>query len=607
MNLGHGVGILAIGVLAGCGSSSNGAGDFAEPGLVGGGSSNGASSGSASTGAGNVAQPPENAGSGAPALPPETKVEGNYQSPVSTGNFVWIANPTSGRVAYINAQTFSVQTVQAGDGPTYLAAVPDPADDVAVVENVVSQDVTLLRNHAGTLTTTRFPSTANANAWAVSASGRWALAWTDATRVANADPTQGFQDVAVIDITGVRPTTILAVGYRPVEFAFSRDDSRAYGVTQDGITSIDLVDGSQATVTQNYPLITAVADAGMSVQSGASDAGEETEGGGPDVDTGAAVTAVNASAATSAGAGAPDVSFTPDGAYAIARVEGLPTLEIVALANGMSTAVTLPGVPTDLTVSPEGDFAVAVLRDTSTVAILPLPGIATAPTSFSLVSLPGQTIGRAIVPNGGKSVLLFTTAAPVDALVVLTPKPSPTFRVVTLRAPVLAVFPTADAQNAVVLHNFIPEGGSTSEGAFSLVPIGASTLPAKIVSLPAVPMAVALAPTSDRALVSMRDDTRSIYGADLAMLPSFDVTSYTLASPPIAVGITTGSAPGAAGAPGDAGDAGGTGDGGAGPAPRGYIAQDYAEGRITFVDLQDGSPRTISGFELGASIVGGGN
>jgi hypothetical protein len=600
MNLRHCVGISAIGVLAGCGASSNGALES----FPAGGGSNAASSGSTSAGVGSTAGPSENASSGAAALPPETKVEGNYQSPVSTGNFVWIANPTSGRVAYINAQTFSVQTVQAGDGPTYLAAVPDPADDVAVVENVVSQDITLLRNHAGTLTTTRFPSTANANAWAISASGRWALAWTDATRVANADPTQGFQDVAVIDTTGVRPATILAVGYRPVEFAFSRDDSRAYAVTQDGITSIDLVDGTQATVNQNYPLVTAVADAGMSVQSGASDAGEETEAGGPDVDTGAAVAAVNASAATSAGAGAPDVSFTPDGAYAIARVEGLPTLEIVALANGMSTAVTLPGVPTDLTVSPEGDFAVAVLRDTSTVAILPLPGIATAPTTFALVSLPGQTIGRAIVPNGGKSVLLFTTAAPVDALVVLTPKPSPTFRVVTLRAPVLAVFPTADAQNAVVLHNVIPEGGSTSEGAFSLVPIGASTLPAKIVSLPAIPMAVALAPTSDRALVSIRDDTRSIYGADLAMLPSFDVTSYTLASPPIAVGITTGSAPGDAGASGDAGS---TGDGGAAPAPRGDIAQDYAEGRITFVDLQDGSPRTISGFELGASIVGGGN
>src|SRR5690349_1969338 len=36
-------------------------------------------------------------------LPPETKVESAFRSPVATGQVVWIANPTSGRVAYIDA------------------------------------------------------------------------------------------------------------------------------------------------------------------------------------------------------------------------------------------------------------------------------------------------------------------------------------------------------------------------------------------------------------------------------------------------------------------------------------------------------------------------
>ncbi|MEO8875131.1 MAG: hypothetical protein ABI461_06045, partial [Polyangiaceae bacterium] len=74
-------------------------------------------------------------GSGAPGLgsdggasadgslvePPEQKAESSYQSPVATGKYVWVANPTSGRVAYINATTLEVHTVEAGDGPTYLA------------------------------------------------------------------------------------------------------------------------------------------------------------------------------------------------------------------------------------------------------------------------------------------------------------------------------------------------------------------------------------------------------------------------------------------------------------------------------------------------------
>ncbi|HXN30749.1 MAG TPA: hypothetical protein VN894_02765, partial [Polyangiaceae bacterium] len=141
------------------------------------------------------------------ALPAEMKTETDYQSPVATGKIVWTANPTSGRVAYVDATSFVVQTVQAGDGPTYLAAVPssDPmsTSEAAIVINVRSQNATLLRSDGagGPPSATTFPSTADANSWAISSSGRWAIAWTDATRIMNADPTQGFQDLAVLDLT----------------------------------------------------------------------------------------------------------------------------------------------------------------------------------------------------------------------------------------------------------------------------------------------------------------------------------------------------------------------------------------------------------------------
>jgi hypothetical protein len=573
------------------------------------------SNGTAGFGGGNSSSGSSAASSGSPAsspvatLPPETKVESSYQTPVSTRNVVWIANPTSGRVAYINAQTFSVQTVAAGDGPTYLAAVSDPTDDVAIVQNVLSQNITLLRVHPGSLTpptTTVFPSTADANSWAVSQSGRWAIAWANAAQITNPDPTQGFQEIAVIDTTQVRPPTILAVGYRPASIAFS-GDSHAFAVTQDGITGIDLLGGTQPSVTQNFPLIApgeSGVDAAADDASGYADASthgaidaaiDATLDAGPS----GTVSAVGSPSTGAGGTGVPDVSFTSDGLYALARTDGELAINIVSLQDGKSMAAVMPALPTDLTVSPDGTFAVAVLRDTSTVAILPLPGIATDPTSFSTVKIPGQTIGRAIVTAGGK-VLLFETAAAIDALSVLTLQPTPTFFTVALHAPVLAVFPTSDGQNAVVLHNVAPVAGSNVLGAYSLVPIG-QQLPALIVSLPAAPLAVALAPASDRALVAYRDDPSSTFGLDMATLPSFQVTSYSLASPPTAVGIVTGSLgvdAGAAPAPGADADAG---------VIRGYVGQDYADGRITFVDLSSGSERTITGFELAAQIVTGSN
>jgi hypothetical protein len=513
------------------------------------------------------------------------KIEDNYKSPVATGNLVWIANPTSGLVAYIDAATFNVQTVQAGNGPTYLAAVPDPIDDVAIVLNVLSQNATLLRNHKGTLSAITYPTTADANSWAVSKSGRWAIAWTNAAFVSNTDPTQGYQDVGVLDLSvmGARAPIILSVGYRPSQFAFSGDGSKAFAVTQDGISVIDLLGGTQPTVTANYPLAApvgqAMGDGGAAQPDGSPDASDamtptSSSGGGPDTNT-----------------TTPDVSFTPDGAYALVRSEGVATITVISLADGSSTAVTLPSPPTDLDMSPDGTFALAVLRDNSEVVTLPIPGIFNAPTSFTTTTITGELVGRAIITqkvNSTQLALLFTTVSPVDRLTVLTLGASPTYRTVRLHDPVLGVFPTPDGQNAIVLHSVSPNPSAGIEGAFSIVPIAAD-LPAKIVGVPAPPTAVAISPSSDRALVSVSDMNTLTYGLYMGLMPSLEVIHYSLASPPIAVGIVAG-------------------------ASRGYVAQDYTEGRITFVDLATGgcdasSPcaqaRTITGFDLSARVVTG--
>ena len=628
--------VAAISV-TGCSTGSlNGSESLAPGSASNTGSGGGAPGAGANAGGGGSATIPSGDAS---ALPPETKVESNYQSPVATGNVVWIANPTSGRVAYIDSKTFAVKTEPAGDGPTFLAAIPDPdpthqpPHDLAVVLNVVSHDATLFAltppvtgsDIDGQLTKTIEPSTPYANVWAISKSGRWAIAWTNTNLVASPDPIQGYDRVEVLDVTGARPPTALSVGFAPVQMVFSGDESHAYAVTSDGITVIDLTTGSVPLVTQSYPLgapspvgapdasqedgptDAATQDAGPldgaqndgaqndgaqddgAQDDGAQDDGAQddsaqdaSDGGGPAVVPGAAPAMV--------GSGTPDVSFSPDATYALVRQDGVQSITVISLADGKATLVSLPDFPTDLTMSPTGTFAVAVLRDTSTVAILPIPGIASDPASFTTTAIPGETIGRAIVTSQGQTALLFTTAAAVDRLTVLTFAPAPSYRTITLHAPVLAVFPTDDARNAIVLHSLPP--GSIDQGAFSVVPI-ATNLPAAIEPLSAPPIAVAL--TNDRALVTISNEATAQYAVYVAAMPSLVSTEVPLASPPLAVGIV----PGAPVGPVDAGAAS--------PAT-GYVAQDYSEGRITFIDLSadsDGGARTITGFELSAGIVEG--
>ena len=60
--------------------------------------------------------------------------------------------------------------------------------------------------------------------------------------------------------------------------------------------------------------------------------------------------------------------------------------------------------------------------------------------------------------------------------------------------------------------------------------------------------------------------------------PTLAVQRYPLASPPTAAGIVA-------------------------AAGRGYVAQQQAEGRITFLTLDSGDARTLTGYELGARVV----
>lgn len=516
---------------SGAGTSASGNGGMA-PGIGG-----GAGAGGASTGGG------ANGGSG--GLPPEKELESSFRSPVATGKYVWTANPDSGRVALIDATTLEVRVIDAGFGPTYLAALPDasnPDANAAIVINVNSHDATVLRVDAsGNVSTGSAPLHRDANSWTISKSGHWAIAWTDAMKIANPDPTDGFQDVTVIDLSGGgAQATRLSVGYRPTRVAISSDDSHAFVVTEPGISVIDL---------------------------GAP---------GPSVLDDVAVTDDPLENPASR-----DVSITPDGAFALVRRDGSADVNVVSLSDGQRVAVTLSGNVTDLDLAEDGSRAIAVVRDTSEVALLPVPEIYSTPANYYSFTIPDEVFGSVSTVPGGTTALLYTNAVANDHLTILDTGPGPsflTYRTVALKAPVQAVFPAPDAAHAIALLD--PGSYSAKPGAFSVVPI-ANALPPRIQGTDAPAQAVAIAPPpSTRGLVTTRDDVNHIYEAYLVSMPSLQIQRFKLASPPLATGMVP-----------DAGVA--------------FVAQEHPEGRITFVNLTDGSARTLTGFELGARIVDG--
>jgi hypothetical protein len=386
----------------------------------------------------------------------------------------------------------------------------------------------------------------------------------------NPDPSSGYQDLTVINLDpqASQPKTIVSVGFRPVSVAFASDGSKAFAVTEDGISVVDLGGAAGPRVTRNVVITD-----------------DPTE----DADT-------------------RDVSLTPSGSLAVIRREGSASIAVVDLATGVRTAIPLSAAVTDLDLTNDGKLAVAVARDTSEVALIPLDaGVPTAAV-VSHVVVAGETVGSVVLAPGGGTALLYSNAVSLARITVLTLGSTPSYRVVKLHAPVLSVFATADAASAVVLHADTgsgsgggvdgggadggaaadagaaadDDGGAAPPGpragrAFSLVPLAAD-LPAKIQTTDAPPDAVALSPAGDRALITIHDDAKQIYAVYMGLFPTLEIQRVGLASPPIAAGVVA-------------------------MAGRGYVAQKHPEGRITFVTLASGEARTLTGFEIGSRVV----
>ena len=403
---------LILGVVLLCGTAScagvKSSSGESSPGATGTGNSSGTSSGAGGS--------PGLGGAGGSTLPPETEVESSYEVPIATGRYIWVANPDSGRVAYVAGATLEVHTVEAGNAPTYMSAIPSATDDAVVVLNVLSNDATILRVAAGGQLTKSTVSgvAASANALTVSPSGRWVMAWTNARSIASPNPLQGYQAVTLIDLAASPPAkTILSVGFRPVDVAYAADDSAAFAVTEDGVSIVDLTQASGPHVTGNVPL---------------------TDDPAEDADT-------------------RDVSITPDGRLAVVRREGSAAIGIVDLEAGTLGEIDLSGAVTDVDITTDGRSAVAVVRDTAEVAIIPLGAGIPDPSAVQHLTIAGETVGSASIAADGKTVLLYTNAIAAERLTVLTLGAAPTYRVIKLHAPVLAVFATPDAANAVVFHS----------------------------------------------------------------------------------------------------------------------------------------------------------
>lgn len=172
-----------------------------------------------------------------PNLEDEEEVVVQFELPSAGERYVYAANPDSNSVAVIDSKTLAIQSVEAGDKPTFLQTLG--GRDAAIVLNVNSNDATIVRTDKGVSTTSEVDVVAGSNAIAVAPDGSTAVVYFNVD-LRSTGPSGSFQDLSVVLFEKGKDLSVgMTVGFRPSAVHFSADSKRAFVVTEDGVSILD--------------------------------------------------------------------------------------------------------------------------------------------------------------------------------------------------------------------------------------------------------------------------------------------------------------------------------------------------------------------------------
>jgi DNA-binding beta-propeller fold protein YncE len=488
--------------------------------------------------------------------PPPAEVEREFGPPTHTLRYVYVNMPDLDALAKIDGATLSVSSVPVGDRPEVVATIPG-SDDALVLDRG-SATVSIVRPTVDRDDKITLRTLPHLNVLTVEEQGRWAVAWFDLTQaVADAggiaavgDEVGSFQDVTLIALgRGEEQTIDLSVGFRPREVEFDAAAARAFVVTDDGVSVIDLAEAAAggATVRAAVPVT-------------------------PDPLLDPATV---------------EVEITPNGERAVARPLGQAALYLTSLADGTVRTVSLASEATDVDLLPDGRRVLAILREARQAVFVDVD--TGAIDSVELGGLPlAAPLGSAAIDAAGRRALLYTNAAELERVVALDLEdPAHPLEVWPLEKGVRAVAFAPDGEKALVLHSKAPGDplATTDVDEFIDRSYGYSVLHlasgfAKLRVTPVDPGAFAFTPDARDAYLTL--DGGDAEGAttrlEIIDLATFVVREVELGSPPESVGVlpTAGVV---------------------------FVSQRHPMGRVTFLELGTDARRTVTGFELNSHII----
>lgn len=470
-------------------------------------------------------------------LPPEREDDFLAMPPAQTDVYVFIANPKRDTVTRVNVNTLEVRTAPVGNDPILVQTTPDYR--WAVSFNRLDDSVSIL--NAATLDRHDVKVRDNFNQMRMSPDGAWVVLWHDLNARRPDDPPpqglQSFNEASFVNIaTGEHFP--MAVGFNPRNVVFGKGGKLATIVSDQYLALVDL------TVDVPRPELL-VLDHSLEPPR------------------------------------AEEVVLSRDGTWAFVRQFGADHLLVVDLLLREVDAIPVGANPTDLDLTPDGERAVVVSRNSRELWVLDADDPFAPP---EVLPLPGaDPYGSVTFDPTGNLAILYTTASSTDRYATwdLTTGELTERRLVK---PVRSIGITPAGNAMLVLHTKgdAPDADRNSPffGKWALSMVSLTDFRANPLLLPAEPIGFANA-SNGRFGYFIMDGQPLLEMVDYTTLLH---TELRLRSEPVYVGVLPDLDP--------------LDD----DEPAAWVSQEHDLGRISFFDPDTGKVETITGFELNSQI-----
>jgi hypothetical protein len=284
-----------------------------------------------------------------------------------------------------------------------------------------------------------------------------------------------------------------------------------------------------------------------------------------------------------------EVEVAGDGSFLVVRSSAFEGVALYETEEelGERVLVEMPGIPTDidLNVTNEGRIVLATIRDEDAIALVDvdaaLAATDTEPYAPEVIDVGGANPGLAQITPDQTNALLYSTLPLIPSLAVFGFEDE-SVRTYPLRNQIRSVAISPDSSTAVVVHTPQPTDDPEREFSFfqqneGLTIFDVATGYRRPITLQATPIDTIMTTTEERGYVfvlleSESGERQGVLRVDLA---SYRSDFVPVAREPRQIGLVAGKV---------------------------FVSQESDVGRITFVDVQDLTQRTVSGYELNAGI-----